>query len=453
MKTKLFNILIINLLIFFLWGCFSTPKERRDIKSITLKKVVKTSTDEGAFYIIDGIREYQNSLNSIKNLISQGFKIFLDTKRLYTIEIVAVGDIIPHGIVKNSGKKSDGSIDFSPLFKEIVDDIKGADISFGNLETPYHPEKELWRSIPFSFNIPLEMLEEIQKTGFNILTLANNHMFDQGVDGVKHTINTLNKLKIQHIGAGVTHSDAKKEVIIEKKGVKIGFIGYTTIINNDQNNYSNTKTPYINRYDSESAKKEVLSLRKNSDIVIISMHWGDEYHNFPSQAQKNIAKELFSWGVDIIIGHHPHVLQPIVPKYRENTLSDSKNISNKPIIEPQIVVYSLGNFISNQFFDVNSKHSRHKQSNREGAILKITLIKKNDVIKLDSYGYIATLGCKSDEKNYKIHICRDDKSTKQSEFKKLREFLGPENVYPEAVKEYIKPFVEIFNKKKRKKLK
>ncbi len=355
-----------------------------------------------------------------KDIVLDNIKLLLENKHINILTLIAVGDIIPHGMVKKTallGEKDKEEFNF--IFKEVKDDIEDADLAFANLETPYLPaSKELaYKSIPYKFNIPLAMLKTIKDIGFDILNLANNHMYDQGIKGIYSTIKILKKLDFKFLGIGKNYPLAIKPLIIKRKGIKIGILSFTTWINNDRNKFDpknpNKKfinRPYVNRYNPKVAMNSLKKLRKKVDFLIVSMHWGHEYHKDASYEQKKKAKLLLKYGADLILGHHPHVLQ-------KGVLSKDKKLT----------IFSMGNFVSNQFFIVKNKHARHKNANREGVMWKISLKKDKKKIKIDKINTIPTyikreFIKKNDMKNYRIYIHKAKKDEK--EYKEIKKFLN-----------------------------
>jgi len=383
---------------------------------------------------------FQKIITLTTKILNTNIKVkdILLSPYLDTIYIVATGDIIPHGAVKQTGRLGimgyfKKEPDFTNMFKGIKPLIENSDIAFANFETPYEPDtfENMYKSIPYKFNIPLKMIKTLKNTGFTIFSLANNHMYDQGVDGIASTIDILDKLHLKHIGANKTYKSAIKPIIIRKKGIKIGFVAFTTWINNDKNQFipnqkekNNKKAPYINRYYEKTAIKTITELRKKVDFLIVSTHWGHEYHKEPSFEQKKKAKVFIKAGADLILGHHPHVLQPLVYK------------------DGAYIVYSMGNFISNQFFDVKNRHARHKRANREGIIYQFQLIRNNNgkvIIKEINYRpiYIYQEKLKHNplklKEAYKIVLKQPKNSS--NEYKKIVEFIGSTKIEVEKLEE------------------
>jgi poly-gamma-glutamate synthesis protein (capsule biosynthesis protein) len=249
------------------------------------------------------------------------------------VRVVAVGDIMMHADVIQSSDNHNG---FESLWVDVEPLFKNADVVFGNLETPVAPDTGK-KARPFMFNAPATLPAALKADGWTILSTANNHAFDQGSKGVKETVNRLNDAQLMTIGTGETQSAAEQTKIVERNGVKVAFIGFTDVFNIDLNNRADQ--PWVRKLELESALATVKQARQQADAVVVSIHWGDEYRHQPNQRQQQIAEALIRGGADVVLGHHPHVLQPaeII-----NTVDEQ---GNRRI---GLVVYSLGNFISNQ---------------------------------------------------------------------------------------------------------
>jgi len=438
------------ILFFILFLCFysscSSPKPKK--KALKLRALTETKTNTKNL-IKKTIKNstFQNIKPLMNNILDKEVKItkIPFNKHLNTVYFVATGDIIPHGAVKKTGKlNKDGSFkkvpDFGDMFKGVKPLIKESDIAFANFETPYKPDtmENIYKSIPYKFNIPIKMIDSLKSLGFTIFSIANNHLYDQGVKGLSSTIDMMKKYQFLHIGAGKNYQDAIKPVIIEKKGMKIGFVAFTTWINNDKNKYTpfdknssniNKNKPYINRYHKKVAIETIRKLRKKVDFLVVSTHWGHEYHENPSFEQKLKVKTFIKAGADLILGHHPHVLQPL--EYNNGVY----------------VIYSMGNFISNQFFDVRSKHSRHKKSNREGIVYRFELFRNDEnkvAIKRIKYKpiYIYKDKFKSKLAKAKYRILLKQPKESSKEYKKIVEFIGPTTINTEKMKKISKQIIK-----------
>ncbi|HVY24871.1 MAG TPA: CapA family protein [Steroidobacteraceae bacterium] len=253
---------------------------------------------------------------------------------LGAVRVVAVGDVMMHAdVVQSSQNQTNG---FQDLWSDVSPLFKDADIVFGNLETPVAPDTGR-KARPFMFNAPATLPAALKASGWTVLSTANNHAFDQGTKGVKETVDRLHAAQLVTIGTGATESDAEQTQFIERNGVKVAFIGFTDIFNIDLD--SKATGPWVRKLDLDSALAAVKAARAHADAVIVSIHWGDEYHHQPNMRQQHIAAALIRGGADVVLGHHPHVLQPA------EVIEATDEQGNK---REGLVIYSLGNFISNQ---------------------------------------------------------------------------------------------------------
>ncbi|MBR1543715.1 MAG: CapA family protein [Muribaculaceae bacterium] len=250
----------------------------------------------------------------------------------FSIEMTFVGDAMQHGPQIKAARQADGTYDYIPCFKYVEDDIKGADYAVVNLECPLG-------GTPYSgypaFSAPDEYAAELKRVGFDLFTTANNHCLDRRDSGLKRTLDVLDRLGVAH--AGTYRNKAEREralpLVVGVKGVKIGFLSYT---------YGTNGIPVqgdavVDIIDKKQIKADIAAARKaGAQMMCVCMHWGIEYVLKPVQEQKNLADFLVGEGVDLIIGSHPHVVEPWEIRYSPE---HGKRV---------LVVYSLGNFISNQ---------------------------------------------------------------------------------------------------------
>jgi poly-gamma-glutamate synthesis protein (capsule biosynthesis protein) len=277
-----------------------------------------------------------------------------------TLRLVAVGDILMHQDVKTAASQDPGG--FPALWADLVPLFQGADLAFGNLETPVAPTTGR-PGVPFQFNAPESLPPALRASGFTVLATANNHAFDQGAKGVRETLDRLKEARLVAIGSGADRAQAEALQIVERQGVRVAFLGFTDLFNLDLNRRATE--PWVRPLDLEPALQAVREARKQADLVVVSVHWGNEYQHQPTKRQRDIAQALVSAGCDVILGHHPHVLQPI-------ELLEAGG-------RKALVAYSLGNFISNQdrmyradLFPVAGG------DNRDGAALQLQFERRQD---------------------------------------------------------------------------
>jgi len=249
----------------------------------------------------------------------------------YSLSLAMVGDALIHSAVYADAKKGN-AYDFSSMFTEVRDTIKRYDLAFYNQETILGGTSLGLSTYP-QFNSPQEVGDAFVDMGFNLVSLATNHTLDRGYGtGYKTIKNSREYWNKQGgvIAAGSYSTQEEKDEIIvkEKNGIKYGLLAYTTLTNGLVR--PRGKEYYLDVYNEALVKKDIEKLRDKVDLLIVSMHWGIEYSHSVSQEQKTIAKYLSDLGVDIVIGHHPHVVEPI------------------EFIDDTLVIYSLGNFISSQ---------------------------------------------------------------------------------------------------------
>ncbi|MCA1030201.1 CapA family protein [Bacillus timonensis] len=252
-----------------------------------------------------------------------------------TVTFAAVGDILIHSTVYNDAKTSDGGYNFKPMIAGVRDLMVNADVTFANQET-INGGTEIGLSTYPTFNSPFEVADALQDAGVDIVSIANNHTIDRGERAVLNATDYYNKIGMLYVGGYRNNEDKEKIRVINSKGIKLGFLAYTYGTNGIP--VPKGKDYLVNLIDVNLIKADVEKAKKVSDVVIVSMHWGNEYQLYPSDQQKNLAQELADAGVDVIIGHHPHVLQPMEWLERSNG-------------GKTFVIYSLGNFLSGQMWD------------------------------------------------------------------------------------------------------
>ncbi|MBN2080377.1 MAG: CapA family protein [Spirochaetes bacterium] len=257
------------------------------------------------------------------------------------VRISFVGDIIMHIPVKNSvqyrnihnaeGTASLNNRGFDFLFERVRDDLQGSDVVVGNMEFPIAPP---FSSKPRIFNCRPEILPAMKKAGFTMMHIANNHILDQADRGVVTTMGFIRNSGMDYLGVGENEPAARAGLMKTVRGIRIGFLGYTGLLN-----YHRPRRPsgyYLNWfYDRGKVIADIEAMKKRADFIVMVVHAGVEYDRVPSNRDVKLMREYIDHGVDLVIGHHSHVIQPV-----ERVLAKDGRVS--------FIFYSLGNFVSNQ---------------------------------------------------------------------------------------------------------
>lgn len=252
-----------------------------------------------------------------------------------TVSFSCVGDIMCHSTQYNSAKVDKDSFDFKPMFEFIKDYLVEKDILLGNLETVLAGKTKNYSGYPY-FNTPNQFAEALKDAGFDFLFTANNHANDHGLEGIERTLAELKNVNIVPIGTKSSVDTSEIYNFFVRKGLRFGLLAYTYGTNPQNKNKNPQKN--ISFIDTLKIKNEIQELKKkNADVIIIYFHFGNEYDKKVSKYQKQIVNKVISYGADIILASHPHVLQQF-----EKFKSVNANI------DTGIVTFSLGNFISNQ---------------------------------------------------------------------------------------------------------
>lgn len=295
-------------------------------------------------------------------------------------EIVFVGDAMQHQSQIDAGRTGKSSYDFSTCFDDVVEYIGRADFAVVNLETPIGPPPHT--GYP-SFNAPSEFVDALKDAGFDLFLTANNHTLDRGARGLRSTIRELDARGLAHLGTYGNDSSRHDALpmIFDINGIKVGFLNYTYGTNGVEPR-DGVVVDYIDR---ATIKADVEASRKaGAELVAVCIHWGDEYRLLPNASQKHTADFLEAMGVDMIIGAHPHVIQPI--EFRTNRYMPDKKV---------LLVYSLGNFISNM----------KTTDTRGGALVRVLLERGDDRkarLKLADYRLLFVIPGTSPKNNYRV---------------------------------------------------
>lgn len=273
--------------------------------------------------IVFTLKEKKVETKEPKKVLEKEEKEEIKTSKL---SLVMVGDALLHSSVYNDAYKN-GVYDFSSQLEYIKPIIQKYDLAFYNQESILGGTSIGLSDYP-TFNSPQEFGDAMVDAGFNLVSLANNHTLDRGEKAVLNSCEYWKTKDVLTAGSYTSFEEANEIKIKEKNGIKYTLLSYTYGTNGIP--VPSGKEYLVNLYSDEKAKEDIEKVKDKVDIILVSMHWGTEYQTEPTEEQKRQANYLSSLGVDIIIGTHPHIIEPIT--YINDTL----------------VIYSLGNFISAQ---------------------------------------------------------------------------------------------------------
>lgn len=264
--------------------------------------------------------------------------------KISTATILAAGDVMFHTPqIRGAYNSQSGTYDFNDNFSLVKKYIESVDLALVNFETVTAGSDRGFHGYP-NFNSPVESLEALANAGFDILSTANNHSLDQGKVGVISTIEALKSYGLKNIG---TYNEPSDKILIEKvNDINVGLLSYTYGCNGME--YTLTEEELdnmINIIDEDRIKSDIeKSVEKGADLVVVFIHWGNEYQREPSEEQMELGRKMVEWGANIVFGSHPHVIQ-------KSEIIEHNGKDN-------FIIYSLGNFISNQRREtINNKYT------------------------------------------------------------------------------------------------
>lgn len=282
-----------------------------------------------------------------------------------SIRLTAAGDNLLHNTVSFACALAEGGYDFSPVYENVSDIIAGSDIAFINQEVMLTGEAGAYPNLA----APAEAADALIDAGFNVINLATNHTLDKGLKGLETCLENVHAQPFEAVlGAFRTEEESTQLCILEKQGIRFGFLSYTYGLNGYQ--LPADKSWKIALIDEAKIRADLEAIRPECDYLVVSMHWGNEYQTTESDYQNQLARLLCEGGADLIIGTHPHVLQPMEWLEREDG-------------HRTLCAYSLGNFVSNQ----------HKRATMLGGILEVELLfdENGTLLETTSAGVIPTV--------------------------------------------------------------
>lgn len=304
----------------------SLAKEKNDKKAQVKEKKERAIADK--------------EIKKDKKTISKNKEKDEDKEGDYTkIKAKFFGDTMAHiGQVQYALAYGGGEYDFSNQFSYIKDYVKDSDLAITNYETTSDPNRE-YSGYP-AFNTPASYLKNIKEAGFDVVTTANNHALDTDEEGVQTTIEAIKEAGLDFVGTKAKESD--KILYKEINGIKVAILAYTYGANGKEDLLDvRDEVSSLNYLNEENVKSDIEEAKKNScDFIIVYPHWGIEYESYPTDETIKLAHKMVDWGADLVIGNHPHVVQP-VEVYKSEDGREG------------IIAYALGNFISKQSLEVS----------------------------------------------------------------------------------------------------
>jgi len=298
-----------------------------------------------------------------------------DTARFYddrTVSFVGVGDNVIHPNIfreaARRGAETERGYDFKPMYSDIAEIISMADVAFINQETLMAGEEYGFTGYP-KFNTPQALGYDLCELGFDVINIANNHICDQGTSGLVDTISFWEGLDVTLIGGYRNASDYDNIRLITVNDITIAFLSYTFSTNGirlyPEDGYEIPILPYL---DEEDIRRQTALAKESAEAVIVSVHWGDENKFEVNAEQKKYASIMAECGVDVIVGHHPHVLQPI-------------EWLDRPDGKRTLCIWSLGNIVS----------TMENGFNMAGGIIDFDIVRRSGNISIENVSLIPTV--------------------------------------------------------------
>jgi capsule synthesis protein PGA_cap len=284
----------------------------------------------GLLLLICGACQTNSSPGSVSEKAESPSPSPSPTPKSFTM--AAVGDVLTHEGLAIRARKyagSKGGFDFRPMFEKVKPALSAADVAVCNVESPISKNNQNLSYYP-RFHVPHEIALAVVDSGFDVCSTANNHAIDVGPDGVVETLEALDAAHLAHAGTGRTPEEASKPAMLEVKGLRLAFLSYTFSLNGLT--LPADKKWMVNLIDSARMLADARSAKAaGAQFVVVSIHWGTEYQADPNEQQRRVAEDLLkSPDVDLILGSHVHVIQPVAK------------------VGEKFVLYGMGNFISRQ---------------------------------------------------------------------------------------------------------
>lgn len=298
----------------------------------------------------------------------------------HVVTLCAAGDNLYHEVIVKCGQRRDGTYNYDHIYADIKERISSFDIAVINQETIFAGSSAGYAGYP-SFNTPDAAGDALINAGFDVFLYANNHVFDRGEKALRRTMDYWAENYPEAVIAGVhTEEDEQDDiVVIEKNGIMIAILNYTYGTNVS---ISSDKRYMVETLDRKRVAKDLKKAKKRADVTIVFPHWGEEYRQTATSSQKEWAQFFADNGADLIIGSHPHILEPV----ETITSVDGREV---------ICYYSLGNFVANMNYPDQTL----------GGLAEITIVKDKDGTRIENAGITTTVAHFGYEVDGYIKVC------------------------------------------------
>lgn len=422
MRKTTITISIILLLFFITTSCVEPLKEE-----VYIEEIIKTTKITPITVpVISPSEELTHTEDEIEKTENKEVVLLPEDNR---ITMLFVGDNLFHiDNLKSAYDAITDTYDFSPFYKYVKPYITSADLAVANFESVTGGRDAIISSYPL-FNTPDEILIALKDAGFDLLTTANNHCLDRGYEGLVRTIEKIDEAGMQYVGTSL--EEEVRWTDVDVNGLTIRNLAYTYSCNGNIVKLSDDQLFMVNLLD-ESLIKEHIKRAKDDqvDLINVYLHWGNEYVLEPASWQETLAKRIFTYGADIIIATHPHVVQK----------SEVYQIDG----ENKYIIYSTGNYISN--FSRNDLASRNnKLYTEDGVMVQATFLITDDQVILEQVTHIPTWPYKYIEDNkieYRIIPIQDIPTLKLQNYNDIPNI---EYMIKEATDSYYRTFERVVN--------
>lgn len=302
----------------------------------------------------------QNNVQDVKALQAAGSGGGRNDSADTSFLLAASGDVLSHITNTEAALQPNGSYDYMPQLAEVKGLLAQADYTMVNLESTVAGKRFGYRGFP-RFNAPVNLAQTLKKLGVDLVATANNHAMDSGLEGLKANLDNLDKIGLDHVGTYRTPEEAERAYIRNINGIKVGFVASSYGTNGiplPNDHAVNGNTP-------QKIRAEIAEARsQGAEMIVYHIHWGKEYTAYPSQKQMDVYRVLAEEGVDIVIGGHPHRLQPM----------ELREIKYQGETKKQAVIWSTGNLLQGQ--------TKGKDYINTGSVFKIRVERRDGKIQI-----------------------------------------------------------------------